>query len=77
MTYVLDVWDAAGEDYTSRSFKTLAGATSAGVRALEKIHGRRFYGYLRADRREGSGPWPRHVVAEWKDGGRVLARVWT
>lgn len=77
MTYVLDVWDREGNDYTSRSFKTLAGATSAGIRELGKVWGRQFYGYLRADRFEGEYPGRRHVVAEWKDRGRVLARVWT
>jgi hypothetical protein len=71
------VWDAAGEDYTTRSFKTLAGATSAGIRALERVHKRQFYGYLRADRFEGEFPARHHIVAEWKDHSRILGRVWT
>ena len=75
MTFVLDVFDSEG-DSTSRSFKTLAGAVQAGIRALEK-QGFRPYGYQAPNRYEGEGQSRRHIVAEWKDRGRQLARVWT
>jgi hypothetical protein len=84
MTYILEVnvFDAEGnvDDSTTRSFKTLAGATNAGIKALSKMHKRAFYGYQAASRFEGDSRWPRHVVAEWFDtrnGKRVLlAKVW-
>ena len=75
MTYVLDVFDGEG-DYESRSFKTLRGAVNAGMRALKK-QGHEVYGYLAANRYEGEAPFRRHIVAEWKDHGRQLARVWS
>jgi hypothetical protein len=78
MTYVLEVYTRDGDDSVTRSFKTERGAIAAGGLALERLWKRRFYGYLRADRWEG--PWDRprdrHVVAEWRDGGRLLAKVW-
>jgi hypothetical protein len=85
MTYILElnIFDADGniDDSTTSSYKTLAGATSAGIRELGKMHRRTFYGYHRADRREGDARWPQHVVAEWYDtrnGKRVLlGKVWT
>lgn len=62
------------EDVFRREFKTLGGATSFGCRRLKQ------YGYLAADRREGPADRPfmcKHVVAQWKENGRVIAIVWT
>jgi hypothetical protein len=77
MTYILQVYNMAGDDYETKQFKTLRGATAAGCRELKALHGREFHGYLHADRFEGESPYRRHVVAEWKDRGRVLALVWS
>lgn len=71
MTYILEVYTSEDGDSDPRPFKTLAGATSAGCRALKA------YGYLRADRWIGEqSSRGKHVVAEWKDRGRVLGIVW-
>jgi hypothetical protein len=78
MTYVLEVFTTEEGDSDPKSYKTLGGATSAGIRALEKQYRRKFYGYQAADRQIGEQGWRgKHVVAEWKDRGRVLAIVWT
>lgn len=84
MTYILElnIFDADGgiDDSTTKAYKTLAGATSAGIRLLGKMHKRTFYGYQSANRHEGDTRWPRRVVAEWFDtrnGKRVLlGKVW-
>lgn len=84
MTHVLElvIFNDAGEpeDTRTRSFKTLSGATSAGIRELGKMHKQTFYGYQAADRLEGDERFPRRVVAEWFDtrhGKRVLlGKVW-
>ena len=84
MTHVLEInifdTDGSIDDTRTRSFKTLSGATSAGIRELGKLHGRRFYGYQAADRWEGPDGRKLHVVAEWYDtrhGKRtLLAKVW-
>lgn len=80
MTYVLElvVFGAAGEvaDHATRSYKTLAGATSAGIRLLGKMHKRTFYGYFAANRYEGEPLRGRRIVAEWRDGATLLGKVW-
>ncbi len=84
MTYILEIniFDADGNIDDSRTlpFKTVSGATSAGIRELGKMHKRTFYGYQSANRFEGDARFPRRVVAEWFDtrnGKRVLlAKVW-
>lgn len=77
VTHILWVWNKEGDDYKSYSFLTKNGAINAGIRHLERMWKRKFYGYLSANRFEGSTHPRRHIVAEWKDGGRVLAVVWT
>jgi len=82
VTYVLEVYeydrvlDRLTGDSRTRSFKSERGAIAAGFRELRKAHRREFYGYQAANRYEGESPYRRHVVAEWKDRGRLLAKVW-
>ena len=55
----------------TKSFATLRGATSHGARVLKQ------YGHLSASRVEGVDPRFQHrVVAEWKDNGKLIGKVW-
>ncbi len=59
--------DTCGE---TRTFKTQRGATSYGCKLF------RTSGYFAANRFEGER-YRKHVVAEWKDRGEVIGKVWT
>ncbi len=68
MTFYYEETDDEGY---RRKFKTLRGAALHGCVRL------RAYGYLACDRYEGADiRYRRHVVAEWKKDGRVVALVW-
>jgi hypothetical protein len=71
MTHYLDLSPVDDEVVYALKYKTLSGAVTAGEREL-KSRGFAVHGYFAANRREGG----KHIVAEWKDGKRILATVW-
>lgn len=71
MTFIFEDCREGDTEGETRTFKTLRGATSHGAKLLNA------YGYLAANRYEGDTRFPRHVVAEWKNNGKILGKVWT
>jgi hypothetical protein len=71
MIYIFEDCREGESEGETKSFKTLRGATAYGARVLKA------YGHFRVDRLEGANPRYQHrVVAEWKDNGKLLGKVW-